>query len=144
LSSTAAAMEKALHAQEINLSQEMVEIDQQSVVAEKILKKATETQSSRGQDHSEFIDQLQDQRATLDDSRKLLEDLLKDAHQMRTGQRITNVDMSDGGKLLVGIINCEYDKGEIHQEIHNVKATSYGKGVVGIIKGFDVNTFLNN
>jgi hypothetical protein len=52
--------------------------------------------------------------------------------------------MSDGGKLLVGLVNCKYDNGEIHQEIHDIKATNHGKGVVGIIKGFNVNAFLSD
>ncbi|CAI7610128.1 unnamed protein product [Penicillium glandicola] len=144
VSSTAAAMEKVLQAKEVDLSQKMVEINEQNVVAGMILKKATEIQLSGDQDRSEFIEQLQDQRATLDDSRKLLEDLLKEAHQVRTGQKIINDNMSDGGKLPVGIINCEYANGEIHQEIHYVKATNHGRGVVGMIKDFDVNTFLND
>lgn len=96
------------------------------------------------QGRAEVIEQLRDQQATLDDSRKLLEDLLAEAHQVRTGQRITKVDMSDGGRLLVGLINCDDDNSKIHQEIHDVKATNHGKGVVGIVKGLDVNAFLND
>lgn len=54
------------------------------------------------QDLAEVINQLQDQHATLNHSRKLLEDLLAEADQVRTRQRITKVDMRDG-KPLVGL-----------------------------------------
>lgn len=96
------------------------------------------------QDGAEVIEQLRDQRAALDDSRKLLGELLAEARHVRTGQTITNVDMSDGGRLFVGLINCDEDNREVRQKIHNVKATNHGKGVVGTAKGFDVNASFNN
>jgi hypothetical protein len=63
---------------------------------------------------------------------------------MRTGQKITKVYMSNGGKLLVGLINVDGGPEEVCQEIYDVKATNHGKGVVGMIKGFDANSFFND
>lgn len=124
----------------------MIELDEQDKIVGRALQKFTKLSlAHNGNGGSvEVIEQLQDQRATLDDSRKLLEGLLAEAHQIRTGQVISKIDMSDGGRLLVGLINCDNSRGEIRQEIHDVKASNNGKGIVGIAKGVDVNTFLND
>lgn len=109
------------------------------------LQKATQEQLlDENKDGAEVIKQLRYQGATLDVSEKLLESLIVEAHQVRTGQNITDINMSDGGRLLVGLFNCDDNNGRIRQDIHNVKATNHGKGVVGIAKGFDVNAFFNN
>lgn len=138
-------MQRDLRSKEIEISQEMIEIDEQNAIAGMALQKVTDEQPlDDHQGHAEVIEQLQDQRAALDDSRKLLENLLAEAHQVRTGQKITRVDMRDGGRLLVGLINCDDGNNDIRQEIHDVKATNHGRGVVGIVKGVDVNAFLND
>ncbi|KAJ5666552.1 uncharacterized protein N7477_009000 [Penicillium maclennaniae] len=125
-------MQRDLRIKEIEIAQEIIEIDKQKAVAGMALQKITEGRLlDDPQDSAEEIEQLQDQRAALDDSRKLLEELLAEARHVRTGQTITNVDMSDGGRLLVGLINCDEDNGKVRQEIHNVKATNHGKGGCG-------------
>jgi hypothetical protein len=120
-----------------------MEIDKQNEAREMVLQEVAKARptDSNDNDSSEVVEQLENQRAALDASRKLLEDLRSETHHMRTGQRITKVEMSDGGKLLVGLINVDNSDGEIRQEIHDVKATTGGKGVVGRIQGFDVNAF---
>ncbi|GLA79168.1 hypothetical protein AtubIFM55763_002315 [Aspergillus tubingensis] len=133
-----------LREKEITISQKMIEIDEQNTETEKALQQVNTAQYTDDSDPSGLIEQLQDQRITLDLSRKFLENLLSEAHHIRTGQKITKIDMSIGGKLLVGLINYESSREEVRQEIHDVKATSHGKGVVGMVKGFDVNSFFKD
>ncbi|GCB28280.1 hypothetical protein AAWM_11165 [Aspergillus awamori] len=137
-------MQSGLREKEITISQRMIEIDEQNTETEKALQQANTAQYTDDSDPSGLIEQLQDQRIALDLSRKFLENLLSEAHHIRTGQKITKVDMSDGGKLLVGLINYESSREEVRQEIRDVKATSHGKGVVGMVKGFDVNSFFKD
>ncbi|OJZ80252.1 hypothetical protein ASPFODRAFT_53584 [Aspergillus luchuensis CBS 106.47] len=137
-------MQSGLREKEITISQKMIEIDEQNTETEKALQQANTAQYTDDSDPSGLIEQLQDQRIALDLSRKFLENLLSEAHHIRTGQKITKADMSDGGKLLVGLINYESSREEVRQEIHDVKATSRGKGVVGMVKGFDVNSFFKD
>lgn len=137
-------MERSLHEKEIEISEEMMEIDEQASVAQKSLQKVRESQALDNQDHSILVEQLQSQQESLSNCRKLLDELRAQAHQLRTGQRITKAEMNDGGKLLVGLINYDHIDGQIRQEIHDIKATNHGKGVVGIVNGFDVNAFFND
>lgn len=135
-------MQEDLYIKETEIAQEISKIDEQLAEARITLQNITQAQLlDDHQDGAEVIEQFQDQCAALDDSRKLSESLLAEAHQVRAKQKITDVDMSDGGRLLVGLINFDNDNGDIRQEIHNVKATNHGKGVIGMAKGFDVNSF---
>ena len=135
-------MREDLYIKETEIVQEISKIDEQIAKAGITLQKVTQAQLlDDHQDGAEVIEQFQYQCDALDVSRKLLKSLLAEAHQVRAGQKITDVDMSDGGRLLVGLINCDDDSGDVRQEIHNVKATNHGKGVIGMAKGFDVNSF---
>ncbi|KAJ5810114.1 uncharacterized protein N7503_002332 [Penicillium pulvis] len=139
---TVNAMQEDLYIKETEIAQEISKIDEQLAEARNTLQYVTQAQLLNDhQDGAEVIEQFQDQCAALDDSRKLLESLLAEARQVRAKQNITDVDMSDGGRLLVGLINFDNDNGDVRQEIHNVKATNHGKGVIGVAKGFDVNSF---
>ncbi|KAJ5612646.1 hypothetical protein N7510_005840 [Penicillium lagena] len=135
------AIQRGLQEREIAISQDITELDRQNEERETTLQEITAARpmDNNNNDPSDVVEQLEDQRVALRASRTLLEDLLSDIR--RTGQRITKVEMNDGGKLLVGLINVDAGDGEIRQEIHNVKATTGGKGVVGKIQGFDVNAF---
>lgn len=135
-------MQENLYIKEMEITQEISKIDEQMAEARLALQNVTQAQLlDDHQDGAEVIEQFQDQCAALEDSRKLLESLRAEAYQVRAGQNITNVDMSDGGRLLVGLINFDDDNGDVRQEIHNVKATNHGKGVVGKVKDFDVDAF---
>lgn len=135
-------MQEDLYIKETEIAQEISKIDEQLAEARITLQNVTQAQLLNDhQDGAEVIEQFQDQCAALDDSRKLLESLRAEAHQVRAQQKITDVDMSDGGRLLVGLINFDNDNGDVRQDIHNVKATNHGKGVIGMAKGFDVNSF---
>lgn len=139
---TVNAIQEDLYIKETEIAQEISKIDEQLAEARITLQKVTQAQLLNDhQDGAEVIEQFQDQCAALDDSRKLLESLRAEAHQVRAQQKITDVDMSDGGRLLVGLINFDNDNGDVRQDIHNVKATNHGKGVIGMAKGFDVNSF---
>ncbi|KAJ5757133.1 uncharacterized protein N7511_007315 [Penicillium nucicola] len=142
---TSEAIQREICIKETELTQEIIEINNQKAVSEKALQSIAEGQLLDDPQYStEAIQQLQDQDAGLDNSRKLLEELLAEVCHVSMEQTITNVDISDGGKLLVGLVNTDDDNGEVRQEIHNVKATSQGKGIVGMAKGFDVNAFFKN
>ncbi|KAJ6017674.1 hypothetical protein N7451_001053 [Penicillium sp. IBT 35674x] len=144
-SPTVNAVQEDLYIREREIAQEISKIDEQMAEARITLQKVTQAQLlDDHQDGAEVIEQFQYRCAALDDSRKLLESLLVETHQVRAGQKITDIDMSDGGRLLVGLINYDGDDREVRQEIHTVKATNHGKGVIGVAKGFDVNSFFNN
>ena len=92
----------------------------------------------------EVVVELREERAALCASRKVLEGLLSETHHARTGQRISNVDMSDGGQLLVGLINTQAKDAQMAQDISNINAKNGGMGIVGIAEGIDVNAFFSN
>jgi Fungal N-terminal domain of STAND proteins len=137
-----------LQTKEVEISQEIVETDEQIAEVDMMLQKLSVAQATDNEDdendRAEAIEQLQGQRTALSASRKVLEGLVSETHHMRTGQRISAVDMSDGGKLLVGLINTDGGGREISQDIHDIKATKGGKGVVGIAQGFDVKSFFKD
>ena len=137
-------MHKDFQARENEISQQIVEIEQQNAVVKMDLDDSTEVSLSDDQEHTLLVDQLNYQRATLEASRELMKDLLAQASQVRRGQRITDVEMSDKGKALVGKIGFENNEGDFDQEIHKVKATTGGKGIVGVVKGLDINEFFKD
>ncbi|KAJ5564863.1 hypothetical protein N7513_001105 [Penicillium frequentans] len=123
---TVHAVQEDLYIKETEIAQEISKIDEQLAEARITLQNVTQAQLLNDhQDGAEVIEQFQDQCAALDDSRKLLESLRAEAHQVRAQQKITDVDMSDGGRLLVGLINFDNDNGDVRQDIHNVKATNH-------------------
>ncbi|KAJ5907617.1 hypothetical protein N7495_000299 [Penicillium taxi] len=140
------ATQSELRTKEINIAKDIIEVDNQKAFTQKALQKFTELElrEDSHQNRTQAIEQLEDQLAELDDSRRLLEELLSKTHEVHTGLTISKIDMSDGGKLLVGLINYDQAHGDIHLDVHDVKATNNGKGVVGAIKGLDVNAFFNS
>lgn len=52
--------------------------------------------------------------------------------------------MSDGGQLLVGLINTQAKDAQMAQDISNINAKNGGMGIVGIAEGIDVNAFFSN
>lgn len=93
---------------------------------------------------TELIASLGETRAALLSSRKLFKELLSETHSARTGQRIRDVDTSDGGRLLVGLINVKGDQDQAAQDISNISARNRGMGIVGIAEGVDINAFFNS
>ena len=144
LRSTTNAMQKDFQARENEISQQIVEIEEQNAVVQMDLDDSTEVSLSDNQEHTLLVDQLNYQRATLEATQEIMKDLLAQASQARRGQRITDVEMSDKGKALVGKSGFENNEGDFYQEIHNVKATTGGKGIVGVVKGLDINEFFKD
>jgi hypothetical protein len=118
------------------------EITQVATRMEKIgLSSAIEDNRQLGSDAAEVIEDLEAERASLHSTRVLMENLFSETHFLRTGQRIRNVQMSDSGQLLVGLLNTQGRSDQIQQDISNIKANKGGKGVVGIAEGLDINSF---
>ena len=95
----------------------------------------------RASDTAEVVEVLEAERASLQSAHVVLENLLSETRFLRTGQRVRDVDMSNGGQLLVGLFNAQGKPGQIQQDISNIKANTNGKGVVGIAEGLDINAF---
>lgn len=94
-----------------------------------------------GDDAEHDLEDLSAQRASLQRTQDVYETLLSDVHFQRTGQKISDIEMSDGGRLLVGKINVKDGSGDIKQDIKNVKASGQGKGMVGVAEGVDIDSF---
>jgi hypothetical protein len=73
-------------------------------------------------------------------SKQLLEQLISDTRAARTGQRMENLRMEDGGKLLAGTINTQ-GKQEISQGIKDVSAVRGGRGIVGVAENVNIKDF---
>lgn len=99
-----------------------------------------------GQDNVEVMErdgalkQIEKERKALSESRELLAALLAETEN-RSGISITNIRMSDGGKVNAGLINTEGKYVNAHVHIDNVEATKGGKGIVGIVEGVSLDNF---
>ena len=104
----------------------------------------TNGQSRGGEEPDEDAEQDQDldaQRTSLRCTRDMLRTLISDIHSQRTEQRIRDIEMTEGGRLVVGQVNVQDRSGAITQDISNVRATKEGKGIVGVAEGLDINAF---
>jgi hypothetical protein len=73
-------------------------------------------------------------------SKQLLTELLSDTRAARTEQRMENIHMEDGGKLLAGTINTQ-GKEEISQDIKDVSAVRGGHGILGVAENINIKDF---
>jgi hypothetical protein len=87
------------------------------------------------------VEDTEAQRTSYLCTQDVLRTLLSDVHVQRTGQRIEGIEITDEGKLLVGHFGTHERKGQIQQDISNVKATKKGRGIVGVAEGLDINAF---
>jgi hypothetical protein len=140
-----------LRTKEIELARAIIETDKEASEVDMKLQNLSiaasineDKDDQTTSDRIRVIEQLKDQRASLSASRKAFEGLVSEAHHTRTGQRISHVNMRDGGKLLVGLINTDGGEGQAVQEIHDINAQRGGMGIVGIAKGVDINGFFKN
>jgi hypothetical protein len=137
-------MRRDFQARENEITQQIVNIKEQSAAVQRDQYYSAQASLSDNQEHTLLLEQLKYQRESLDASQGLMEDLLRQARKARIAQNITNVEMSENGKVLVGRMGFEDSEGEVYQDIHNVKATTSGKGIVGVAKGFDINAFFKD
>lgn len=92
------------------------------------------------EDRAEAFKDIDEERAALKASRKVLEGLLSKT-QERTGITITNVRISKGGRLLSGLVNTQGKYANSTITIDNVEATTGGTGVAGIVEGINLDNF---
>lgn len=92
------------------------------------------------EEKAEVLKQINKERAALNASRNLLEGLLSNT-QERTGIRVTNVRMSEGGQVMSGLVNTQGKYTNSNITIDNIEATSGGKGIAGIVEGVNLDNF---
>lgn len=92
---------------------------------------------------SEALKQIAGLQKDLSESREILEVLLAKAKDT-SGTDIANVNVSDHGRMLSGVINTEGKYVNARVNISNLTATSGGRGVAGIVDNLDLNNFFNN
>lgn len=100
----------------------------------------TQEGDEAAEEKAKVFQQINEERAALNASRKVLEGLLSKT-QERTGISITNVRMSRGGQVLSGLINTQGKYTNSNVTIDNIEATSGGKGVAGIVEGVNLDNF---
>ena len=135
------SMRRQLRDNEIRIAQQMKAMDDQKAEVEMALQQANTAQQTDN-NPSGTPGQLREQLDTLSLSRKSLEYLVSQSHQLRTGQKFTKVAVSDGGKLLAGLINYESDI-EAQQEFHEINVTGSGSASLGVGKNADGNSFFS-
>ena len=94
-------------------------------------------------DKIEALKQIEDERKELIESRKVLETLLAKTKE-KSGISVTNIHMSENGRVLAGLINTGGKFVDASVNIDNVTARSGGQGVAGIVEGLDLNAFFKN
>jgi len=67
---------------------------------------------------------------------------IKALHSARTGQNISAIDMGEGSKLLVGLINVSESAG-LGQDISNVKTGKNSQGIVGKAQNVNLDNFFS-
>jgi hypothetical protein len=135
-----------LSAHEVELAQAIIETDEQTAEVDMKLQKLALAKSKQTGEHTKYdaetdiADELKEESNALRISQRVFKELLSEAHHVRTGQRLNNIDMSDGGQLLVGLINVQGDT-QVAQDMSNVFASRGGRGIVGVANNVDVNSF---
>lgn len=134
---------------EVKLTEALVATDKQAAEVEMKLKELSLRDTGQvgkqiTDDSADVVEELKEEHAAIHVCRKVLEGLFSDTHHVRTGQRIRNVDVSDGGQLLVGLINTQGKYAQVAQDISDIRAKNGGKGIVGVAEGIDVTAFFSN
>lgn len=86
------------------------------------------------------LKQIKEEQKALSESRELLEALLAKTKD-RSGISVTNIRMSDQGKVLAGVINTGGKYTDAHVVIDNVEANSGGQAITGIVEGLTYSDF---
>ena len=97
-----------------------------------------EVLQGKGATLNRIVHEIEEQAIEIDQSRTFLDKLRSELHCLRTGQRI---EFRKGGRLLVGTMNPLPGSHRITQSFNNVTVGENGKGVVGVVRDFDVNAF---
>lgn len=144
LCATITVTQKDVQALNDRIDQQIFEIKQQNTAVQMSPNNSIKSWRSDYQEYTPLVDQLNYQRATLEASRELMKNLLAQVSQFRQGQRVTGVEMSEGGEVYIGQSGSTNKKYHIKQEIHNVKATNGSKAMVGVFRGLNIDGFFKD
>lgn len=97
-------------------------------------------ESGEARDKSNALQQIEEERKELRESRKVLEALLAKTKE-RSEIRVTNINMSGGGQVVAGLVNAGGRYTDARITVDNVTATSDGRGIAGIVEGLDLKDF---
>jgi protein subunit release factor A len=111
-------------------------------VTERLQEASSKGVDGEADDEFMMLQEINEERATLEASLKALEGLLLKTQEQRTGISITNVRISEGGRAAAGLINTRGKYADVNLTIDNVEATKDGKVVVGIVEGLDLGGIL--
>jgi len=100
--------------------------------------------SETTQSRKELLQSIQKELEHLKNQEKQYASTIASLREKRTGIHIEDIKFSSGGKAVVGLANIDEEPSHISLNIRNVTVESRGKGVVGIVKNFDVLRFLDN
>lgn len=120
-------------------------IDNRIVKAKERLQEAFLADPTKGideedDDKSAVLQEIHEERVTLEASRKVLERLLSTT-QERTGISITNVRVSEGGRAATGLLNTREKYVNANITIENIDVTKGGKVIAGIAEDVNLDNF---
>lgn len=97
-------------------------------------------ESGVARDKSDALQQIEEERKGLSEAREVLEALLAKTKD-RSEIRVTNISMSEGGRVVAGLVNAGGKYTDARINVDNVTATSQGQGIAGIVEGLDLKDF---
>lgn len=131
---------------EIGLAVAIKSTDTQITEVEKRLEAVSlrdpDQESDEASEKARAVQQIEEEKKALRESRELLKVLLAKTEE-KSRVSVKKVDMSDGGKVLAGLVNTQGKYADAHVVIEDVKATNKGQGVLGIVEGLNLNNFFN-
>jgi hypothetical protein len=89
------------------------------------------------EDQPRAIEELRQQETALKCSQNALEKALITIEH-RTGVKVTNITVDDTGKVLAGLINTQGKYTTVDITIDNIKASSGGKVIAGVVEGVPI------
>jgi hypothetical protein len=95
------------------------------------------------ENRSELLADLRRERTFLEGYRNVCEEAVSKIHYNRTGQVISNIEMDESSKLMVGFINTDGEELQISQNITGVTATHGSRGIVGVAKNINLDHFFD-
>lgn len=95
------------------------------------------------ENRSELLADLRRERTLLEGYRNVCEEAVSKIHYNRNGQVISNIEMDDSSKLMVGFINTDGEELQMNQNITGVTATHGSRGIVGVAKNVNLDHFFD-
>lgn len=147
-SGTTTEIRKQLTASEIQITAAIKSIEAQKTESEKrlthvSLQDAGDENSERSRDKSDALRQIEEERKELSESRKVLEALSAKTKD-KSNVSVTNIRMSDSGKVLAGMVNTQGRYTDARINIDNVTATTGGRAITGIVENLNITDFFTS